>query len=85
MDPDPDRLRIREVVFPDPNPGFLPIPDPGVKLLKKAPDPGSGSGTIPANLPFLKFLSSHMLKRETAVVEYASELSSYPVHNPTPP
>jgi hypothetical protein len=37
--PDPDPL-IRGM---DPDPDFLPIPDPGVK---RAPDPGSGSATL---------------------------------------
>jgi hypothetical protein len=35
---------IRVEFIPDPDPDFLPIPDPGVK--KKTPDPGSGTATL---------------------------------------
>jgi hypothetical protein len=51
----PSLVCVRNVMFiPDPDPDFLPIPDPGFRIpdpgVKKAPDLGSGSATLTANL-----------------------------------
>ncbi len=89
------KKRFKKIIIPDPDPVCYTsrISDPGVK---NAPDPGSA--TMPVNLPFFFncppklnstvyqiFPLSHMLKRKTTVAEYAYELSSHPVHIPTPP
>jgi hypothetical protein len=37
---------IRVVFILDPDPDFLPIPDPGSRGSKRAPDPGSVSATL---------------------------------------